>query len=94
MKARGHLKDDSPEQIKKCLNCSQEKCTNCYDYKPERAGTARKKKPVIAFREGEEDMFFESADDAADFFHVTASAIRMAISERRTSQGYYWRYDE
>lgn len=89
------VREDTPEQIQACLNCPKAECTNCHTHAPGSMGKAtvgRKKKPVIAYREGEEDMIFDSADDAADFFHVTAGAIRTAAWKGSMCQNYYWRY--
>lgn len=85
------IKSDSQEQIDKCLNCERSKCNNCIRFGGN-ATEARKTKPLIAFREGEEDMHFDSAEEAGDFFHVTAGAIRSAAKYGKVSCDYFWRY--
>lgn len=92
-KRKSKMREDSPEQIAACLDCPLVECSNCLVYKPTRPGKPRKTKSVIAFRDGEEDMVFDSADDAADFFHVTAGAIRTAVREKRPCSEYFWRYE-
>ncbi len=82
---------DKPEQIERCLNCQKKECNNCVRT-GKTAPRGRKIKPVIAFREGEEDMAFDSADDAADFFHVAPGTIRSAAAYGNVCQGYFWRY--
>ena len=84
-------KPDSPEQIEKCLNCGKSKCNNCVRFGGD-ATKPRKTKSVVAYREGEEDMLFASAAEAADFFHVTAGAIRNAAKYGKVSCDYFWRY--
>lgn len=83
--------EDSPEQIEQCLNCKRQRCTNCIGT---RSNANYGRKPVIASREGEEDLHFDSAADAGAFFHVSAQAIRWAINDNHPSQGYIWRYAE
>ena len=89
-------KEDTLEQIHACLNCPRAECNNCHYHSPGSMGkgAARKARTVIAFREGEEDMIFDSAVDAADFFHVTPGAIRSAAWGGKECQGYSWRYEK
>lgn len=82
------MKVDTPEMITMCLNCAKERCINCHD--PTIKGTQCKS--VIAYREDDDDMLFDSAEEAAGFFHCSVYTIRAAIYKERESQGYYWRY--
>lgn len=74
-----------------CLNCKRPKCTNCLDpaYVPKGGWGS---KPVIAYREGEEDMHFDSVAAAAAKMYCSAPTIRKAIWESRIAVGWHWRY--
>lgn len=91
-KRKSKMREDGPELIAICLDCEKDECSNCLAHNPANPGKPRKGRGVIAFRDGEEDMIFDSAADAADFFHVTVGAIQSAAYRGKTSQGYFWRY--
>lgn len=101
------LREDSPEDIQKCLCCSRPKCNNCLENKDYFEGYAttntkpssrgRIGKPVMAFGskdKDKEDMSFKSTRDAARSLYVSVAAIQYAIRNGARCQGYYWRYIE
>ena len=83
------MREDSPEQIAQCLSCERNRCTNCLD--PKTKGN-NKFRQVIAYREDDDDMLFDSALEAGEFFFCSAQVIYSAIRHGKMTQGYYWRY--
>ena len=86
---RAAMREDSPEMINKCLSCTRGECTNCLQWQAKNKG---RRWTVIAYREGDDDMLFESAKEAGEFFNYSAQVVRQAIKQGKMWQGHYWRY--
>lgn len=89
-RARLDLKEDSPEQIERCLNCIKPKCNNCAKNVTK---TKRKGRPVVRFGNGEEVRYSSIADAARELI-IAAQSIQQALRTGGRCQGYYWRYDD
>lgn len=77
---------DSPEQIRKCLNCKKEKCDLCR--------TNRKSRGVIAMAPDGKTLRFESVTAAATAFSTSKSNIVHAAKRGGQARGFFWRYAE
>lgn len=87
------VREDSPEQIQKCLSCPKPKCCNCAEHSSKEPTAPKTRgKPVIAYAEGKEELRFDNASRAAEAMFVTQAAISLAVRKGSICQGYYWRY--
>ena len=86
------VREDSPEEIQKCLNCTRARCVNCLSpsYVPPKN---KRGVSVTAFGNGEE-LHFGSVREAAAAMCVSESAIQQALRVGCRCQKYHWRYDE
>lgn len=89
------VREDSPEEIRKCLSCPRAKCVNCLSpyYVPPKQKKNKRGVPVTAFGNGEE-LHFECVREAAAAMFVTESAIQQALRVGCRCKNYYWRYDD
>lgn len=86
------MNGDSIEQIKRCLSCKKEQCTNCAQYSVEPAYNTPGK-AVVGRGKGEE-LRFKSTAAAARAVGVSPQAIQQAIRRGSRSGGYFWTFDK
>ena len=78
---------DSPEQIRKCLNCQRTKCNQC-------RSTGIRDKAVIGRGPNGEILRFETITAAAEHFATSKGNLSHALKNGGKARGYFWSYAE